>query len=121
MIKAGYSKTTPCQPVLKATSAHVEDRAKIILASTSIGAVGRLQATMDGIKANDDESIGDRQLRYDAAKEILDRVGINKKLGGIDGGLNINVPIAVVLLPSKDTTTPLPEDINPIQVDYEEV
>ncbi len=120
MIASGYTTTTPCQPVLKACSAHIVDRANIILASNSIGAVGRLQATMEGIKL-EDESIGDRQLRYEAAKEILDRVGIHKKVGSMDGNINVNVPIAVVLLPSKDTTTPLPEDINPIEATFEEV
>jgi hypothetical protein len=92
--------------LLKSLSNEIIERARFTLVSQSLNAGDILFQAMQGTLTGNGK--GDKDLRFRAAQDILDRAGVSKK---IEKDIHIREEIAVILLPGKDINTEKPIDI----------
>jgi hypothetical protein len=97
--------------LLKALSNEIIERARFTLVSQSLNAGDILFQAMQGTLTGNGK--GDKDLRFRAAQDILDRAGVSKK---IEKDIHIREEIAVILLPGKDINTE-----NPIDIEFEDI
>ena len=92
MSLAGYASTTPTSYVVKSLTREIIEVANELIAANTA------KAAMAIVDVLDKPTLASRQT-VSAAKEILDRAGVNKKEGG---DLKLTVGDGIIILPAKD-------------------
>lgn len=92
MSRAGYPKATPSSEVTKKFSKEIKDRAREYLAASTARAVISL------VDVIEDPNVPGTKNIIAAAKEILDRGGVNK-----EETVNVNQEQTMFILPAKES------------------
>lgn len=101
---AGYSKTTNQHEVIGSLKDEIIDITKDFMAANGLKAMSKLVGVLDS-----PNQLGASNI-INAAKEVLDRAGVGKKL---EQDVNIKFD-GVIILPAKGSVQALPENKLPI-------